>query len=135
MVSDGKSYGVSEADLVGYIAEHASAAFPQLTKAQAFAELYKTESVWRACAIAKAMPFHANVTPLVVGGVDAMHEGVDDTERSEAMAQLQELGRRKWPTASEAQQFANAFSDPVNKEIAARPHVRPSPTTYYEFPR
>jgi hypothetical protein len=40
----------------------------------------------------------------------------DDPE--ETIRQLKELGARKWPTASEAQQFARAFSDPANAELA-----------------
>jgi hypothetical protein len=73
--------------------------------------------------------------PLVVGGVEAAHAAVDDTEQSEALAQLKQLGRDKWPSASEAQQFANAFTDPVNKELAAKAHRRPAPTTSFPFPR
>ena len=41
----------------------------------------------------------------------------------------------KGPMASEATQLTNAFTDPVNRELAAKAHVRPSPTTSYEFPR
>jgi len=104
----------------------------------AFAKLYESEeSVRRACAIAKSMPFVADLTPLVVGGVDATHEAIDSTESSEAYAQLQELGRRKWPTATEAQQFTNAISDPVNAELARKAHRRPTAPVggAYPFPR
>jgi hypothetical protein len=101
-----------------------------------FAKLYEAEeSVRRACAIAKkAMTFDAfDVTPLVFGGAAA--RDVDDP--AEAIANLKELGRRKWPTASEAQQFANAFSDPVNRELAQRAHRRPVAPVggSYPFPR
>jgi hypothetical protein len=124
-----------EHELVAALTKAASERHPELSPAQAFAELYKTESVWRACAIAKAMPFVANVEPLMVGGVDATHEAINSTESSEAYAQLKQLGARKWPTATEAQQFANAFTDPVNAALARKAHVRPSATTSYEFPR
>jgi hypothetical protein len=67
---------------------------------------------------------------LVVGGPDAMHEAIDDTESSEAYKQLQELGRRQWPTASEAQQFARAFTAPANAALAAKAHRRPAPNEY-----
>jgi hypothetical protein len=101
-----------------------------------FRSLYESEeSVRRACQIAKAMPFVADLTPLVVGSPDAMHAAVDDTESSEAYAQLKQIGRDRWPTASEATQFTNAFSDPVNKELAAKAHRRPAATTTYPFPR
>jgi hypothetical protein len=77
------------------------------------------------------LPFVADLSPLVVGGETA--QAVDDP--SEAIAQLKQLGARKWPTATEAQQFANAFTDPVNATLAQKAHRRPAPTTSYEFPR
>jgi hypothetical protein len=79
--------------------------------------------VRQACQIAKAATFDAfSVAPMVVGGEDTR-------------VQLKQLGARKWPTASEAEQFERAFTDPVNKELAARAHKQPTATTYYEFPR
>jgi hypothetical protein len=77
------------------------------------------------------MPFVADLAPLVVGGSDTR----DLSDESEAIAQLKELGRRKWPTASEAQQFANAFTDPANARLAAKAHKRPVPSSVYAFPR
>ena len=52
-------------------------------------------------------------------------------------AQLKELGRRKWPTATEAQQFERAFTDPANATLAAKAHRRPTapPGGAYPFPR
>jgi hypothetical protein len=136
IVETGRS-PVGEHELVAALTKAASEQHPELSSAQAFAKLYTEESVWRACAIAKAMPFVADLTPLVVGGVDAVHEAVDDTESSEAYAQLKELGARKWPTASEAQQFANAFTDPANATLAQKAHRRPTPPMggAYPFPR
>jgi hypothetical protein len=120
---------VDEHELVMSISQHVGGDV-------AFSKLYASEeSVRRACAIAKAMPFVADLTPLVVGGIDATHEAVDDTESSEAYAQLQQIGRDKWPTASEAQQFANAFTDPANAELARKAHRRPAATTSFPFPR
>jgi hypothetical protein len=34
---------------------------------------------------------------------------------------LKEIGRQKWPSATEAQQFERAFTDPANAELAATP--------------
>jgi hypothetical protein len=67
---------------------------------------------------------------LVVGGSDV---NVDDP--SEAIAHLKELGRRKWPTASEAQQFERALTAPENHALARRAVPIPKPTTQYPFPR
>jgi hypothetical protein len=71
------------------------------------------------------------VTPMVVTGEDT--RGLSD--ESEAIAQLKQLGARKWPSESEAKQFANAFTDPANAKLAARAHRRPSPRTSFPFPR
>jgi hypothetical protein len=46
-----------------------------------------------------------------------------------------QIGASKWPSASAAQQFARAFSDPANRELAAKAHVRPAATTDYPMPR
>ena len=81
------------------------------------------------------MPFVADITPLMVGGEANRGGDVNPNDPSEAIAQLKQLGRDKWPTASEAQQFANAFTDPANAALAQKAHRRPSPTTNYEFPR
>ena len=131
IIDENRSYGITEHEFVALATEHAKAQHPELTDAAAFAKLYQIPEVWQACNVLKAMPFVADVVPLVVGGTAA--QNVDDP--SEAIAQLKELGARKWPTATEAQQFANAFTDPVNAKLAAKAHRRPSPTTSYEFPR
>jgi hypothetical protein len=120
-----------EGELVAALTKYASEQHPEKSPAQAFAELYKTESVWRACAIAHAAPLVADLAPLQVGGTAA--QALDDP--AEAIEQLKELGRRKWPSASEAQAFANAMTDPKNSAIAQRAHRRPSPTTSFAFPR
>jgi hypothetical protein len=124
-----------EHELVAALTKAASEQHPQLSPAQAFAELYKTEAVWRAIGIAKSMPFQVSLEPLMVGGEANRGGDVNPNDPSEAIAQLKQLGARKWPTASEAQQFANAFTDPANATLAAKAHRRPSPTTSYEFPR
>jgi hypothetical protein len=133
---------ISEHELVEAASKVAAERYPGLTEAQAFDKVYSDRGdegrlLRSAVAIAKAMPFVADLTPLVVGGVDAMHAAVSDTESSEAYAQLQQIGRDKWPTLSEAQQFANAFTDPVNAELARKAHRRPTPPVggAYPFPR
>jgi hypothetical protein len=133
---------ISEHELVEAATKVAAERHPELTEAQAFSKIYtagteEARVLQNAIAIAKSMPFVADLTPLVVGTPAAMHEAVDDTEQSEALAQLKELGARKWPTASEAQQFANAFTDPANATLSQKAHRRPTPPMggAYPFPR
>jgi len=121
---------VGEHELVAALTTAAVGLHPELSPASAFAKLYAEESVWRACAIAKAVEV-ANVRPMQVTGEDTR----DLSDESEAIAHLKELGRRKWPTATEAQQFANAMTDPKNAALAQRAHRRPGPTTSFPFPR
>jgi hypothetical protein len=87
----------------------------------------------KAHAVAKNLPFVAEFTPVYVGGEDAR----DLSDESAAIAQLKELGRDKWPTASEAQQFERALTAPENRELAAKAHRRPTPPVggAYPFPR
>jgi hypothetical protein len=131
---------ISEQEIVEAVTKIAAERHPGLTEAQAFAKVYTDQgaegrSLRDAINVAKAMPFVADSTQLMVGGVDAMREANDATEQSKADAQLQQIGRDKWPTASEAQQFARAMTDPKNAVLAAKAHRRPSPTTSFEFPR
>jgi hypothetical protein len=131
---------ISQDELVAAVSTVAHERWPQLTEAQAFDKVYSDRGeegrvLRQAIDVAKAMPFVADLAPLVVGGVDAMHAAVSDTESSEAYAQLQQIGRDRWPTASEAQQFANAFADPKNAALAAKAHRRPAATTFYPMPR
>jgi hypothetical protein len=72
--------------------------------------------------VEKVMPITVSLVPLQVGGEDA--RAVNDPQK--AIEQLQRLGADKWPSASAAQQFARAFSDPANRELAKKAHVRPS---------
>jgi hypothetical protein len=132
LVADGDAHSISENEFTELVMEHAKREYPSLSPAQAFAKVFEEDELLRkAHAVTKSMPFQVDLTPLFVGG-DAAHDVGDP---SEAIAQLQELGRQKWPTASEAQQFANAFGDPANAKLAAQAHQRPRPTTQYPFPR
>jgi hypothetical protein len=133
IIDENRSYGISEHEFVALVTEYEKAAHPELTEAAAFAKAYQIPEVWRCCNVLKSMPYLADLTPLVVGGESA--QAVDDP--TEAIAQLKQLGARKWPTATEAQQFANAFSDPVNATLAAKAHVRPTAPAggIYPYPR
>jgi hypothetical protein len=127
---------ITESELVEAASKVAAERYPGLTEAQAFDRIYSDrgqegQALRKAVAIAKAMPFQVSLEPLVVGGEDTR----DLSDESEAIKQLQKLGADKWPTATEAQQFANAFSDPKNAALAAKAHRRPAATTSYPFPR
>jgi hypothetical protein len=127
----------TETELVAVLSKHAAEQF-SMPGDRAFAKLYEAEiSVRRACAIAKAMPFVADSTPLMVGGVDAMHSAVSDTESSEAYAQLETMAARMRATSpwlSADQAFARVFENPANASVAAKAHRRPSATTSFAFP-
>jgi hypothetical protein len=65
-----------------------------------------------------------DLKPVFVGDDAAL----DVNDPAEAIAQLKEIGRQRWPSATEAQQFEKAFTDPANAEIAAKAYRRPGPT-------
>jgi hypothetical protein len=105
---------------------------PDVAFARAFAaDDERGRLLRKAHVIVKSSADAMDVTPLYVGGEAARN--VNDP--SEALAQLQELGRRRWPELTREQQFARAFSDPGNAELARKAHQRPAPTTNYAFPR
>src|ERR1700730_15396684 len=131
IVDENRSYGITEHEFVALATEDAKAAHPDLTDAAAFAKIYQTPEVWRACNVLKAMPFVADVVPLVVGGESA--QAVNDP--SEAIEQLKALGARRWPSAKESDQFERALTDPANAVLARRAVPRPQPTTSYPFPK
>jgi hypothetical protein len=122
-----------EHELVAALTKAASEQHPQLSPAQAFAELYKTEAVWRAIGIAKSMPFQVSLEPLMVGGESAR----DVNNPDEAIAQLKQLGRDRWPTASAADQFERALTAPENHKLArvAVPIPRAPADGMYPYPR
>jgi hypothetical protein len=131
IIDENRNYGISEQEFVELASDIAQAENPSLSKAQAFAKLYENPTIWRACNLLKSMPFVANVTPLVVGGESA--QAVNDP--SAAIEQLKQLGRDKWPTASEAQQFERALTAPENHKLARLAVPIPRATTSYEWPR
>jgi hypothetical protein len=141
IVSEQRNYGISESEFVGLVTAHAAKQHPGLRPDSAFAKLYESEeSVRRACGVLKAMPFVADLTPVMVGSPAAMHEAVSDTESSEAYAQLETMAARMRESSSgfsfsADQAFARVFTDPKNAVLAAKAHRRPSPTTSFQFPR
>ena len=132
IVDKQRSYGISESAFVGLVTEHAKAAHPNLTGPQAFAKLYESEpSIWQACAVLKAMPLVADLTPLQVGGEDTW----DQSDQSEAVKQLKQIGAQRYPSASPSTQFENALVDPANHKLARVAVPIPRATTSYPFPR
>jgi hypothetical protein len=136
VVEHGADLAIDEHEFVGLLTKAAQKAHPGLSADRAFAKVFSEQSeqgtlIRKAHAVVKSMPIMADLTPLVVGGEDARN--VNDP--SAAIAQLQELGRVRWPGATREQQFSRAFADPANRDLAKQAHQRPAPTTTYEFPR
>ena len=135
VVAEGSSYGIDESEFTKLAIAHAQRLYPDMSPAAAFEKLYSDGSedgviLREAHGISKnayAAPYF-DLQPVVA---DA--QNVDDP--SKAIAQLKELGRQKWPTESEEQQFLNAFTDPANAELAAKAHRRPAATSIYPFPK
>jgi hypothetical protein len=131
MVQDQKSYGLDEPTFTRLGTEHAQRVYPKDRPDVAFSKLYQSEeSVRRACNVLKSMPF-VDLTPVQVGGEAA--QAVNDP--SEAIAQLKQLGARRWPTASASTQFERALTDPANHKLARLAVPIPRATTSYPFPR
>jgi hypothetical protein len=132
------STSLTELEMVEAATAVAAERHPNMTPAQAFDKIYSEGEEGRllrsAIAISKSMP----VTPTMVGGVDATHEAIDSTESSEAYEQLTRMAekmREASPELSAAQAFERVFSDKRNASLAAKAHVRPSPTTFFPMPR
>jgi hypothetical protein len=132
MVQDQKSYGLDEPTFTRLATEHAQRIYSNDRPDVAFSKFYQSEeSVRRACQIAKSMPFVADLTPLVVGGDPT--QNVDNP--AEAIEQLKQLGRDRWPSARASDQFERALTDPANAALARRAVPRPQPTTSFPWPR
>jgi hypothetical protein len=131
---------INESEFAELITKAAQKQHPELRPDAAFSKLYCEQSergtlLRKACAAIKAMPLRVNLAPDQTHSPRAFHDAVSDTESSEAYKQLVELGRQKWPTASEAQQFARAMTDPANRVLASKAHKRPGPNDWNQFPR
>jgi hypothetical protein len=130
------STAFTQAELVDAVTKIAAERYPALTKEQAFAKIYTASTeearvLNSAIAVAKSMPFVADLTPLQVGGAAA--QNLDDPV--EAIAQLRQIGRDRWPTASEADQFERALTATENHKLARRAVPIPRAVTSFPFPR
>src|SRR5262249_5012965 len=138
IVDEDSAFSIDEHQLTALTIEAAKRDHPQLTDAQAFAAVFTAQDeggvilrkTFHVVKAAGAAPYF-DLKPQFVSGEDALD--VDDP--SKAIAQLKELGRQKWPSESEAEQFTRAFTDPANAELAAKAHRRPAATTLYPFPK
>jgi hypothetical protein len=125
---------IDEHELTALATEDAQRAYPELSPTQAFEKVYLSDPTLReAITIAKAAEAarYFDLQPVVVSGDAAL----DVNDPNEAIAQLKEIGRRRWPSQSEAKQFERAFTDPANAEIAAKAHRRPAATSIFPHPR
>jgi hypothetical protein len=124
---------IDEHELTALATEHAQRSYPDLSPAQAFEKVYMADATLReAISIAKAAEAarYFDLQPVVVSGDAAL----DVNDPSEAIARLKEIGRQKWPSATEAQQFERAFSEPANRALAERAHRRPAATSIFPLP-
>jgi hypothetical protein len=124
---------LDEHEFTALVAAKAQREHPGLSKSQAFAKMFTASDetgtlLRRAHAVIKAMPIITDYTDVKVTSQD---------DSQEAIRQLREVGARKWPSLTEAQQFARAMTDPENASLAQRAHQRPSPPAAgaYPFPR
>ena len=112
--------------------------WPSLTKAQQFARAAETNPTLLAKAhrrpgpsvsfpypIAKEQPTVLNVADIMPR--TSTEEDVDDP--AEALAQLRQLGRDRWPNESEAQQFLNAMTTAEYGDLIRRALGRPTGST------
>jgi hypothetical protein len=136
IAASGDSIGVTEAELTKLIDDEAQktrkagerpdSVFSRYLQAPDNVDLRK------ALQIAKARP-PMETEPRVVGGTD-----IDVNDPAAALQQLEVLAeeafrRGKWE--SKASALLAVFEAPENRWLAERAHVRPAPTTSYEFPR
>jgi hypothetical protein len=132
IATDKDSHGLDEHMLTQLATEHACKIYKDKRPDAAFAALYSGSiDLRKAMQIAK-MPFTVDFQPRVFSQDEAeVHIG--ETINA-AIESLKEIGRRRWPTASEAQQFARAMTDPANAELAAKAHRRPTGHPSYPPP-
>jgi hypothetical protein len=152
---DNDSQGVSEHELTEAATRYAKGLYPDLSGPAAFSRLYESDVTLRkAVQVAKAWPSPMSLEPMVATGAsgfpstrmrsgsspgrgddsgDADSVGVSDAY--EQLVKLAEQQRRAGETASQA--FERVFTDPVNKELAARAHRRPTAPAggVYAWPR
>jgi hypothetical protein len=137
-----RSYGIGEAEFTKLMTEHAQRLYPDKTPDAAFVKLFSDNSadgvlLRKAHALTKGV---ADLTPSYVGGPAATHEAIDETEQSEAYAQLVSMAekmRAASPELSAAQAFDRVFTDKRNASLAAKAHRTPTPPPggAYAWPR
>jgi hypothetical protein len=141
IVDEGRSYGIDEHEFTKLATEHAQRLYPDKTPDVAFAKLFSDSGadgvlLRKAHALTKLSVF--DIQPVMVGGPDATHDAVSDTESSEAYQQLEAMAaklRASSPWLSSEQAFARTFEDPKNAAIARKASPHPRPTTSYAWPR
>jgi hypothetical protein len=142
IVDEQKSFRVTEEEFCRLIDTAARVTHPELG-ARAFEKIYERNPLLaRAIAVIKAglaeQLLSGGMPVLQVGGVDATHEAINNTEQSEAYAQLEAMAsklRASSPWLSAEQAFAKAFE--ANPTLAAKAHRRPTAPAggMYPFPR
>jgi len=114
---------ITQDELVGLLGKHDRRAGE--SEAACFTRNYTSHvDARRAVEVTKAVPV-VEADPFAV-------RTFDQDEVAEAIASLQEIGRVRWPEATKDRQFANAFEDPENVELARKAHQRP--TGHPSFP-
>jgi hypothetical protein len=138
IVEEQRSFRITEEEFVNLCDTAARVAHPALG-ARALERVYEHNPVLaKAIAVIKAglaeQMLSGGMPVQVVRGADA--RDVDNPQAAlDAYARLQEIGKQRWPGASEAAQFANAFE--AHPELAAKAHRRPTAPAggAYPFPR
>jgi hypothetical protein len=139
--ADNDAHGLSEEEYTRILTEHAQKLYPAKTPDSAFATVFSDTGadgvlLRKAHAVVvKAAPF--DIKPTMVGGPDATHEASDDTESSEAYAQLVSMAEKMRvasPELSAAQSFERVFTDKRNAGLAASAHRRPTPPVGGAYP-
>ena len=124
-----------EAEFTAAVTDYAKGEHPELSADAAFAKVFTDAGdqgamLRKAHALAKEATW-LDLQPQVISG----GEWRDDADAEQARKQLADIGRRMAPTATPEKQFAVVFEHPANASLAQRAHKRPSPTTYFAFPR
>jgi hypothetical protein len=136
IVDEQKSFRVTEEEFCRLIDTAARVTHPELG-ARAFEKVYERNPLLaKAIAVIKAglaeQLLSGGMPVLQVGGEDARDVN-DPSAAMEAYNELVRIGAERWSHLAPAQQFAKAFE--AYPQLAKQAHVRPSPTTSYEFPR
>jgi hypothetical protein len=110
------------------------ARWPNLTSAQRFARAFETNPELARRAHRRPGPstsFQHPVSKLKTETTTAsleprVSDNLDVDNPNEALAQLRDIGRQKWPTESEAESFLRAMTDPENAHLIRRALATPT---------